>query len=214
MEETLESISPLLPIDFFSLTLPLYFVEKAEAKASLKKKYLLPDLSPFLDEEAFAKVFVGYHDAGLVFNVRVDKPFENCSFPEFARTDSIEIFIDTRDLKTAGFAHKFCHHFVIFPKAIDGLSAREITRFRTDDRHGLCDARLIHVTSELKSRHYFLKIFIPSDCLYGYDPKTFDRLGLTYRINRFGGKSGHFAVSSDYLVIHQQPSLWSSMEMK
>lgn len=58
-----------------------------------------------------------------------------------------------------------------------------------------------------------MKIFIPSQCLYGYDPKQFDRLGFTYRINRAGGQPQHFSVISQEYQIDQQPSLWGSIKL-
>jgi hypothetical protein len=58
-----------------------------------------------------------------------------------------------------------------------------------------------------------MKIFIPSQALYGYDVKQFDRLGFTYRINRTGGKPQHFSVNSQDYQIEQQPSLWSSISL-
>jgi hypothetical protein len=49
--------------------------------------------------------------------------------------------------------------------------------------------------------------------LYGYDPKQFDRVGFTYRINRHGGNPQHFAVVSKDYQIDQQPSLWGSIKL-
>lgn len=193
-EETLDHISPILPIDFFTVQIDLQ-----------KKKRLLPDFSDLLSEDPFAQVSMGWEQTGLSFEIDVKQPF--------AEGDSVELFIDTRDLKTAGFITRFCHHFVILPKAMDGIIAQEITAFRTDDRHELCDGSAIEVKSEFQKRGYTLNIFIPAECLHGYDPSSFERLGFTYRINRFGGDPQHFAVSSDYFNIEKEPSLWSSMSL-
>ncbi len=214
MEETLDQISPILPIDFFSITMELHRVEKSGVKAPLKSKHQLPDLSKLLFENRFADLSIGWHPKGLVFHVEIRKRFDSCSFPEFRKGDSVELFIDTRDLKSAGFPTRFCHHFVILPQVVDEISVREVTAFRTDDRHELCDPNAIQVTREFRARGYFLKIFIPSECLHGYDSASFDRLGFAYRINRSGGDPQHLAISSDYLSIESQPSLWSSMQMR
>ena len=210
-EETLDYISPLQPIDFFNLSLDVHRVD--DLNKPLKKKHLLPDLSDLLPEDLFAKVFMGWHEKGLQFEVMVEKPFVESFFPEFKKGDSIELFIDTRDLKSAGFLTRFCHHFVILPRETESVLAKELTHFRTDDRHELCDPKLIKVDAEFKARKYSVKIFIPAECLHGYDLTTFKRLGFTYRINRAGGDPQHFAVSSEYLAIEKQPSLWSSIEV-
>ena len=117
-------------------------------------------------------------------------------------------------LTIAGFITRFCHHFVFLPKPVDGICAQEITAFRTDDRHELCDASLLHVEGDFQKRSYSLKIFIPAECLHGYDPSSFDRLGFSYRIHRFGGDPQHFTLSSEYFVIEKEPSLWCSCVMK
>lgn len=211
MEESLDHVSPILPIDFFQIQLDL---RHAEGKKELSRKHALPDFSDLLYEDPFAKVSMGWSHKGLIFEIKVDKGFEDCFFPEYRKGDSVEIMIDTRDLKAAGFLTRFCHHFVFLPKEVDGVIAQEVTAFRTDDRHEHCDPEKLLVKGEFKSRSYTLDLFIPSECLHGYDQSSFERLGMTYRINRPKGDPQHFAVSSDYLAIESQPSLWSSMLME
>ncbi|MBS0629707.1 MAG: hypothetical protein JSS30_05720 [Verrucomicrobia bacterium] len=197
MEENLDPISPILPIDFFNTQIDLHEVEKGE----LKKKHLLPDFSDLLAEDHFADVSMGWEQKGLHFAIEVHYPF--------AEGDGVELFIDTRDLKTAGFVTRFCHHFLI-----EGTTAQEITTFRTDDKHELCNSSLIEVKGNFPKKNYSLHIFIPAECLHGYDPTSFDRLGFAYRINRDEGNRQHFSLSSDYFAIEKEPSLWSSLLFK
>ncbi len=212
MEETLDHISPILPADFFQIAVDLYPIQ--QVKDLLKKKHQLPDFSELLFEHSFAEVACGWHRKGIVFDIHFEKPFEECFFPQVRRGDSVEIFIDTRDLKTAGFPTRFCHHFVILPQPIDEISGREVTTFRSDDRHDLCDPQLIQVKGDFRKRSYDLNIFLPSECLHGYDSTSFDRLGLAYRMNRVGGDPQHLSVSSDYWNLESQPSLWSSIQLR
>jgi hypothetical protein len=72
---------------------------------------------------------------------------------------------------------------------------------------------MLYCQTQLKKNQYQMKIFIPTECLYGYDPKQFDRLGLTYRMNRHQGEPQHFAVVSPDYQIDQQPSLWGSLKL-
>ena len=58
-----------------------------------------------------------------------------------------------------------------------------------------------------------LQIFIPAECLHGYDPEQFDRLGFSYRINRYALPPQHFSVVTKEYQIEQQPSLWSHMRL-
>ncbi len=206
--EVLDKIEPLCPLDFFALALSLEY-----AKA-FRRLSTLPDMTPFLGEEAFADVAMGWNEDGLLVEISVNKPFEECFFPQFNQGDAVELFFDTRDLKSAGFLTRFCHHFMILPQKVGEIQAQELTRFRTEDTHPHCDPDEIKIKAEFGSRKYKLEITIPSNCLHGYDPSSFDRLGLAYRIHRFKGAPQHFSVSSKYYAIEQEAALWSSARLK
>lgn len=209
--ELLEKIPPLLPAGFFSLSSHLEYVK--DASRPLKKHHLLPDTSDLLAEDPYGSFFLGWNEEGIFAEAHIDASFENCFFPNFRDGDSVELFIDTRDLKTAGFLTRFCHHFVFLPKAIEEIKAQEITHFRTEDSHPLCDSHLLKSQVEFHTKNYELKLFIPADCLCGYDPNAFDRLGFTYRINRTGYEPQHFSVSSRNFSIEKHPSLWASLKL-
>jgi hypothetical protein len=211
--DILEHFPALCPIDFFSLSADLLPAKELTSKKFFRDAHILPDTSFMLGEEHFAEVAMGWNEEGILARIDVRKAFEECFFPQVAEGDSVELFFDTRDLKTTGFCTRFCHHFIFLPQEVQGIKAHEMTRFRTEDKHELCDPTLLKVDSEFATSSYSLKIFIPSDCLHGYDPKTFQRLGFTYRINRYRGRAQHFAVSSEYYTIAEQPSLWSSLNL-
>lgn len=202
----------LHPISFFGLScncLPL----KDKDKAPSLTTHVLPNTGNLCHEFSFAKVAIGWHDEGLGFQILVNQAYTKSFFPEVQKGDSIELFIDTRDLKSAGFNTRFCHHFYFLPQVVDDHLAGEITHFRTEDSHPLCDPSLLFCQTKLASNNYTMKIFIPKECLHGYDQSQFDRLGFTYRINRVSGESQHFSVVSKEFPIDQQPSLWSSIKL-
>ena len=214
-------------------------------------------------------------EEGIELQVVVNQPVQECFYPDVSRGDGIELFFDTRDVKTSGYNTRFCHHFFFLPEAVDGHQAGELTRFRTEDVHDLCDPNELKIksreaiaklpaaqnrpfdascrgggsstppsmseppphepakpvlargvkiidfslaasfatTSQTSSRGYSLQIFIPSQCLYGYDPDQFDRMGFSYRLNRYRGDPQHFSAVTDEYQIEQQPSLWSSVQL-
>jgi hypothetical protein len=207
-DDLLEGIEALSPLDFFALS---FDIEHAKA---FRKLSPLPNTAPFLGEEKFADVSMGWNEEGVLIKVEVDKPFEECAFPQYHLGDAVELFFDTRDLKTAGFLTRFCHHFVILPKEVGEIRAQELTRFRTEDTHPLCDPDEIVIETDFGRKKYTLEITIPSNCLHGYDPISFDRLGFTYRIHRFKGAPQHFSVSSRYYSIEQEAALWSQIKLK
>lgn len=206
-----EGFIPLSPASFFNVQWDCPYLE--EVKALKEEKYKLPDTSALCKEEPFAALHMGWNENGLHFLCHSHSPFKDAFYPDITRGDSLEIFIDTRDRKQSGFNTKFCHHFFFLPQSIDGHKAEEITHFRTEDAHDLCDPKELHLASEIQSGGYLLKISIPSSCLFGYDPKQFQRLGFTYRINRWGKPPQHFSAITAEFPIEQHPSLWGSVQL-
>lgn len=208
---------PLSPVNFFQINADCkYLDEKGKFPRLTEKNYksfLLPNTSALCSEHAFAEVALAWNSQGMEALIVVDQPVHRVSYPEVSRGDSVELFFDTRDLKSAGFNTRFCHHFFFLPESFEGHCAGEITHFRTEDAHPLCDAGELKSKATIKSNGYLIHIFIPSQCLYGYDPEQFDRIGFAYRINRSHGAPQHFSVKSDEYPIEQQPSLWSSIRL-
>ncbi|OGN65164.1 MAG: hypothetical protein A3E80_01225 [Chlamydiae bacterium RIFCSPHIGHO2_12_FULL_49_9] len=205
-----EDMPALSPVQFFGLSSDCLYL-----KGSIKpeKSHLLPSAADLLDEEVFADVYAGWNVDKLSFYVAVHQPFQKVGEGDFRRGDSIELFIDTRDLKTKGVISRSCHHFVFFPIQVQNFYGREITRFRNEDMHRLCHPEDLHTAADLDSDSYRLLIEIPAHCLHGYDPLGFQKLGFTYRINRFGAAPQHFAVSSDEYTIEQHPATWGTLKL-
>lgn len=205
-----EDLPSLSPVQFFGLTADCQFL-----RGSLKpeKGYLLPSTNDLLDEETFADVYTAWNFEKLCFYFAVHRPFQKVGEPDFRKGDSIEIFIDTRDLKTKGVVTRFCHHFVFFPVEVKNFFGQEITRFRNDDTHRLCHPEDLQVIPDLDKDSYRISVEIPAHCLHGYDPLSFPRIGFTYQINRFEGFSQHFAVSSDEYNIEQHPATWGTLKL-
>lgn len=211
----MEEFVPITPINFFQIGVECLKLESGFPKISAKnrQKYLLPNTSELCAEWSFAEVAMGWNSEGVEFFISVDQAVHRVAYPNITQGDSVELFIDTRDVKTSGFNTRFCHHFFFLPEAVEGQQAGEITRFRGEETHELCDPSELSVKASLKSSGYTLQIFIPRSCLHGYDPEQFNRLGFSYRINRSSGPPQHFSVVSDEYTIEQQPSLWGSVRL-
>lgn len=210
----LEEIVPLEAAHFFAFEVACHYAKGKK----LEKEHKLPDLGPFYQERSFAQVSLGWHELGICVEVKIKGRFDQPDFPNYQSADSIELFFDTRDVKTAGYPSRFCHHFYFLPQSIqtngDSIQAGEVTRFRLDDAHALCDASLLQVKSKEQKSESLIEVWIPAECLHGYDPKQFNRLGFTYRINRVDGSVQYFSASSKDFSIESQPSLWASVLLK
>ena len=90
------------------------------------------------------------------------------------------------------------------------MQAGEVTRFRTEDVHKLCNPSSLKIKKVKKGK---FEIFIPTECLYGYDVNVFNQLGFTYRINRINSTSQFFSAHDQDFSIEQQPSLWASLKL-
>ncbi len=206
-----DDVPSLSPVQFFGVTADCLSVK---GKLKAEKDYLLPSTSDLLGEESFADVYAGWNVDKLAFQFLVHAPFQKIGEGDFRRGDSIELFIDTRDMKTKATISKFCHHFVFFPEITQNFYGREVTRFRSDDMHKLCHPEDLQIVPKIGDDSYSLSIEIPSHCLYGYDPLSFSRLGFTYRINRFGSTAQHFAVSSEEYTIELHPATWGTLKLQ
>ncbi|MBS4167927.1 hypothetical protein [Parachlamydia sp. AcF125] len=213
----MDNFVPVSPLNFFQIQADCYPCEMERKHPFLSKpiheKFFLPDNSGLSSEEPFAKVALGWHAEGIACTVQLQAPFVEAHYPNIQNGDSIELFLDTRDMKNAGFNTRFCHHFFFLAKSVEGVSCGEITRFRTEDSHELCDPSELQMKVDFTSKDHTFYIFIPRQCLHGYDPEQFDRLGFTYRINRPKRPSQHFSVLSNEYQIDQQPALWGSLKL-
>lgn len=202
----------LNPVNFFALACECHYLPKKENPLSFSQ-HGLPSTHLLTQEYSFSQVALGWHEEGIGCSIQINQSFTKSSYPDVKKADSIELFIDTRDLKSSGFNTRFCHHFFFLPQPVEGISCGEITHFRTEDSHPLCNCQLLFCQTSFTKKDYKVRIFIPAQCLHGYDPKQFDRLGFTYRLNRVGGKPQHFSVVSQDYSIDQQPSLWASLNL-
>jgi hypothetical protein len=206
----------LSPVNYFQINLDCHRLPKGDfprLKGSSFKKHILPDTSTLCNQESFAEIAMGWNLEGIELCVKVEKRFEHASYPDVMRGDSFELFIDTRDVKTSGYNTRFCHHFFFLPEAIEGHHAGELTHFRTEDTHPLCDPGELHVKASLSREAYTLHLWIPKEVMHGYDPEQFKRMGFSYRVNRPRYESQHFSAKSSEFQLEQQPSLWSTMRL-
>ena len=205
MSELLETLPPTPPMHFFGLSIDVPEGKKGKS---------LPTTAELFGETSFADVHFAWDSEGIALEVRVKHSLKDVVYPDYKTGDAFEFFFDTRDLKTAGFPTRFCHHFLVLPKEVQGVQCLELTRFRTDDTHPIIDGQDILVKPTFALKGYALSILFPAHTLHGFDPATFDRLGFTYTLHRAGGAPQHLALSSLFFAVEQQPSLWATIHLK
>jgi hypothetical protein len=203
-------------VDFEMALSPQFFcefeIDVAQWKGKFEERLALPALCRILGEEEFAKVFFAWAPEGLYFFVHATSSPWKVAYPNFETGDALELFIDTKNLKSVRTTHRFAHHFVFLPERVEGISAKEITRFRSEDRHELCACNDVEVETKKTREGYEMKIHIPASSLTGYEPDVGSFLGFCYRIHRAGGRPQHFGLAlKGPLEFH--PYLWSSVKL-
>lgn len=209
-----EGFLPLSPLNFFEISIDVHAIDIKKWKEEIEeKKYRLPSTHFLSGEETPFHLSMGWNEEGIAFYFETSEPFEHPSFPSLLDGDSIELFFDTRDVKTGSAITRFCHQFYFLPEAIDGHQKGEITRFRQEETHELANPKDLELFVSKKGSVSKMKGFIKKEALFGYDPAQFGRLGFTYRINRRYGSSIHFAVKTEEFNLDQEPSLWASITL-
>ena len=210
---SIDELLPLSPALFFDIALDIPHAKELKLSKCFKGTSLLPNLQDFSDEEHFSKVAAAWNEEELIFAFEITQPFTKSDYPAFERSDAIELFIDTRGLTDARIFHRFCHHFVILGADNMETSAIEVTRFRGEDKHELCDPKAIIVEREFSTKEYKVKVSLPKAILYGYDPKEFSKLKFTSRVHRAKGEPDHFCHSSKEYQIMSTPMLWTDLNL-
>lgn len=208
--EAIEKMEPLFAASFFSLEGSLLYTAKT---LKSDKKYLLPDMSDLLEEDSFCRLYAAWSDAFLLFRYESDVPFQGSFYPKFTQGDALELFIDTRILKTSGFLTKFCHHFVILPEVTNGVRAQEITHLRPDDGRALIDGTLIFVETTFEKEGFFMDIKIPIETLFGFDRALFPKIGFSFRAHRVKGKEQNFSAALRSSALERQSVLWGTFDL-
>jgi len=195
---------PIYSLDFLDLHFDIHSINK---KTSLdSKKYQLPNVSDYIETEKFCKVFVGWSSDAMHFQFVSSRGFGN--------GDKIHLGIDTRDLKSALILHRFCHLFEANVQD-KGHLFFEKTRFRRpDDAHELCSSSLLKIEKEEGIRKQSIRLEIPKNCLHGFDPNRFDRLGFFYVVEKKMGARQDFCMSYQVWNVFDAPGLWQTLHLK
>lgn len=174
----------------------------------------LPDLCELSGEVPFARVYAGWSDDGLYLAVAT----EGAAAAEVSKArplsgDGLQVWVDTRDVRDAHRASRYCHHFYFLPGKGRRKPAAGQMRIRRARAHGrVCDPEELAVASQSGRSGYTLEAHIPASALTGFDPAENRRLGFTYLLK--DAKLGRQAwTSDDPLPVSYDPSLWGTLEL-
>lgn len=209
------------PTMLFRFSVPCLKVSKpwGATGVSLTPRYALPSLQELSGREAYADVRIGWNNKGIFVQAEVTGKEQAlwCRDSRVEDSDGLHLFIDTRDTHTIHRANRFCHWFTFMPEGTgarrtDPLAAHlEINRARENPT--LVRGDRLSVYAQTKKNGYLIRGFIPADCLTGFDPSDYPRLGFSYAVvdRELGWQT--FTVGPEY-PIQEDPTLWSSLELE
>ncbi|SFI66695.1 DOMON domain-containing protein [Planctomicrobium piriforme] len=213
----------IIPSAFlFRYTLPVQRVDRLpRAKPPLLKlpeSCALPWPSVLDGGHAFASLAVAWNPEGLGFEINVTgKPGKPFCVPEaISSSDSLLIWIDTRDTQSQHRGSRFCHHFVALPTG-GGDSGLEpvirqlpVPRAREDSPDA--DPETLLVESEIRKDGYRLAVWLPREALHGYEPGSQSRLGFYAAVHDTNLGLQTLTVGPEF-PFEADPSQWVSLEM-
>ncbi|HUG94440.1 MAG TPA: hypothetical protein VML55_26655 [Planctomycetaceae bacterium] len=216
-------MTDLLPHPFlFRFSIP---VRRIAALPRPKPKLLelpddcrLPDFGVFDAAPPFADVRVAWNEDGFGVSVRVDgkRHPPDCDPERPDESDSLSVWIDTRNTQSIHRASRFCHGFRFFPagggRTGNEPAARQMLISQAREDAPQVPADRLHVASQPDSTGYRLEAWLPAEALHGFDPETSPRLGFYYHVRDRELGEQFLTVGPEFPFRHD-PSLWSTLEL-
>ena len=203
---------------YFTYSFPCRYRRKApEIDADLSDwnpDHLVPELGFLEDIPKVADVYMAWNEKGLYFAVDVRKQHPvKSSYTRHWTGDSFQIWLDTRDVKTARRAGRYCHQFNCLPTGGGPHEDQPIVKptqvDRAKERWNAPPPEAIPIASHITSGGYTMEIALPQEVLSGYDPDEFPRLGFTYYLNNSERPSQWWSAGRD-LRVYIDPSTWGT----
>jgi hypothetical protein len=222
---------PVVPHRFlFRFSFPVREVEPSGAQKpflALDKTPPLPDLGALDAAPPFATLRAGWNEAGLGFRLEVSGKkmpvFVDSGDP--TESDGLQLWIDTRNTQSIHRATRFCHHFAFWPipdhwakgggkrstaNALAGTQQLAIALAKEDA--SMSRAGLLKAVSRPTQDGYELEIWIPAECLQGYDRESNPLLGFYYCVRDAELGEQFLTVGREFPFDHD-PSLWATLEL-
>ncbi len=177
----------------------------------------LPDLAAIDGSPGYATVYMAWDRRGLYFAIEVTgKQRVSCDRRRAHKGDALFLWVDTRDVRDALRAGRFCHHFVAMPRGGGRGGSRaaawQAPIQRAREQAPICQPAQLAVASSVSRDSYTLELALPDDALNGYDPDECARLGMTYMITDLDHGQQLWNVPP-HLPFGHDPSTWAAIEL-
>ena len=184
----------------------------------LDAKHQLAQFGQFEGQNTFAQVRAAWSPEGLFFDVTVTGKTQSiwCRTTQILESDSVMIFVDTRNTQSIHRASRFCHWFVFLPtgtgsqKNAPGATMLKINRAKEDPK--TFQAFKSNLNCKVNPDGYHLQFFIAGQSLTGWDTDEHRQLGFNYLVNDRELGEQTLAAGTDF-PITSDPSLWNTLQL-
>ncbi len=169
------------------------------------------------DAEPFAAFWTAWQPEGLWLAVRVGKGRAPRVIPNrLTEGDCVEFLVDTRDVRSAHRAGRFCHRFVVAPAGGAGRGRSPLFRHLDIPRATAGPAEVqpddVKIGATVDEDRYVVELFVPGRSFTGFDVEVNRRFGLACVVHdteRGVLNWPHPTV----LPVGIDPSLWAVAEL-
>jgi len=211
--------SPIPRSSLFTFAVPVHAGKKVRVDGDLSEwsdRHRLPRVA-LEGRPPFADLWMAWSPDGVWFALWVPRTKAPRVLPKrLAQGDCLELYIDTRDVRTAHRAGRYCHKFVVAPVGGPGHARRPLF-----EHQGIARALVnppwvaqaqIEVASRVREDGYAIDLFLPAAALNGYDVEVTRRLGLAYVVHDVERPMQVWPHEAD-LPVWIDPSLWAVIEL-
>ena len=185
----------------------------------LSEAHRLPDLQTIDGgQKSFADFRGGWSDAGLGFQLKIQAKKQSpwCRETRLEESDSLHLWIDTRDTHNVHRASRFCHYFVFMPlgggRNLGEAFADQRLINRAREHAKPIRQGALKAASSVKSDGYTLSAFVPASALTGFESRENNLLGFQYAVvDREHGLQS-FSIGLGF-PFQEDPSLWGTVEL-
>lgn len=202
----------------FRVDCPQYSDAKSGA-VELPASFELPTLGEFSREEKpFASLRSAWSSEGLYFSliVRGKKQALRCQHTRMLESDSLQLWIDTRDTHNVHRATKFCHWFSLLPLGNPEDPKQPLATMlhinRAREHSPSVNQVPVQIASKIRKTGYTLNAFIPARTLNGFNVDEYRMLGFNYQVTDSELGVQCLSVGPEY-PIAEDPSLWGTLAL-
>lgn len=217
-------MSSIIPAPFsFRFAMPAPLIEALPGSGKRLPK--LPDdcrifwpQSDLSELESPLKLRAAWNPEGLAVTAKVrGKQHPAVSdIQQPAETDSVQLWISTRNTSGIHRANRLCHHFCLLPNGAgpDGLDpmVKQLPIARATEDAPISPPEAFRIHSDRRADGYFLEAWFPASSLNGFDPAESKQLGFYAMLS--DSELGEFSLTVDSAFpFASDPSLWQMLDL-